>query len=136
MTEISFARCAQVATAALALSIASAFGVPAPARDASPAVLAQGKYLVTGAGQCIDCHGQTLAGGPNRIPGPPGVPWAKTVPSLRGLPTFKNDADAIGFLTTATLPNGKHALRPMPHFMFHRADASAIVAYLRSLESS
>ena len=134
MMEGPFARCARAAIAVLALGVASSFGVPAPAQGAPAAVLAQGRYLVTGAGQCTDCHGQNFTGGPNHIIGPPFGSWAKKVPSLRGLPMFESDADAIVFLTTTKLPNGKHARPPMPHYQFKRADASAIVAYLRSLK--
>lgn len=95
--------------------------------------LSRGHYLVTSAGQCTDCHGGKFAGGPNPIPGPPGAPWAKTVPSLRGLHMFKTDADAVSFLKTAKLRNGKGALPPMPRYNFNTSDATAIVAYLRSL---
>jgi hypothetical protein len=55
-------------------------------------------------------------------------------PSLRGLPMFANDADAIAFLETSKLPNGEHPLPPMPHYNFNTDDATAIVAYLRSLK--
>jgi len=97
-------------------------------------LIARGHYLVTGAGQCSDCHGEGFVGGTNHIAGPPGVPWAKVVPSLRGLPMFKSDADAIAFLETAKLPDGSGALRPMPKFQYNEADATAIVAYFRSLK--
>ena len=63
-----------------------------------------------------------------------GRPLGETVPDLRGLPMFRSDSAAIGFLTTATLPGGRHALPPMPHYTFDRSDATAIVAYLRSLK--
>lgn len=105
-----------------------------PAAGDAPDLIARGHYLVTGAGQCSDCHGEGFVGGPNHIVGPPGVPWAKTVPSLRGLTMFKSDADAIAFLETAKLPDGSAALRPMPRFQFDEEDATAIVAYFRSLK--
>ncbi len=47
---------------------------------------------------------------------------------------FKTDADAITFLRTTKLPNGKTALGPMPSYRFNQPDATAIVAYLRSLK--
>jgi hypothetical protein len=47
---------------------------------------------------------------------------------------FKTDAAAIAFLHTAKLPNGRPALGPMPHYNFSIADATTIVAYLRSLK--
>jgi mono/diheme cytochrome c family protein len=101
-----------------------------PAAD----LISRGYYLTHGAGRCGDCHGATFAGGPNVIPGPPGAPWAKTVPDLRGLPMFASDAAAVSFLTTAKLGDGSTALGPMPHYQFDEADATAIVAYFRSLK--
>ena len=65
---------------------------------------------------------------------PPGVPWATNAPALAGLPMFAKDADAIAFLMTTALPDGTHPLPPMPHYKFHVDDATAIVAYLRSLK--
>jgi hypothetical protein len=38
------------------------------------------------------------------------------------------------FLETAKLPDGSSALRPMPKFQFDEEDATAIVAYFRSLK--
>jgi hypothetical protein len=46
---------------------------------------------------------------------------------------FANDADAIRFFETALTLAGTHVPPPMPHFMFHAADARAIVAYLKQL---
>jgi mono/diheme cytochrome c family protein len=105
-----------------------------PATGDAPDLIARGHYLVSGAGQCSDCHGEGFVGGPNLIAGPPGVPWAKVVPSLRGLTMFKSDADAVAFLETAKLPDGSGALRPMPRFHFDEEDATAIVVYFRSLK--
>ena len=62
------------------------------------------------------------------------MPWAKVVPSLRGLKMFKTNADAIAFLHTTVLPGGGHAKGPMPSYMFSVADATTIVTYLRSLK--
>jgi mono/diheme cytochrome c family protein len=104
----------------------------APAADtaAPAAAIARGQYLTHGAGQCEDCHGAGLVGAP--MHGPPG--GATAAPSLVGLTMFATDADAITFLTTTKLPDGKNALPPMPRYMFNTADATAIVAYLRSLK--
>jgi mono/diheme cytochrome c family protein len=104
----------------------------APAVTAAPASIERGRYLVGPAGQCADCHGANLMGEP-MDPGPPGAPWAKRSSNLRGLPMFETDAAAIAVLETARLPNGTSARGPMPHYHFNPADASAIVAYLRSL---
>ncbi len=124
-----------VATCALVAALAIVQRDRAPAAENATSIIDRGKYLTHGAGQCIDCHGQDMAGGP-APPGPPGVPWAKTSPSLVGLKMFPKDADAVTFLMTTKLPDGNQALRPMPRFEFNAADASAIVAYLRSLTLS
>jgi mono/diheme cytochrome c family protein len=121
--------------AILLLSVAAFTATPAAGDPTGTSdLIARGHYLVTGAGQCSDCHGEGFVGGPNHIAGPPGVPWAKVVPSLRGLTMFKSDADAIAFLETTKLPDGSGALPPMPKFRFNEEDAKAIVAYFRSLK--
>jgi len=124
-----------VFAAACALGATLVIGHPGsvPAADvASPAIIARGEYLTHGAGQCIDCHGEDLHGAPMHTP--PNSGMATFAPSLAGLTMFANDADAITFLTTTKLPNGGMALPPMPRYMFHTDDATAIVAYLRSLK--
>jgi mono/diheme cytochrome c family protein len=126
-------RLAIVCVSTVVFAYAAAFATKPAAGDA-PDLIARGHYLVTGAGQCSDCHGEGFVGGPNHIAGPPGVPWAKVVPSLRGLTMFASDADAVAFLETAKLPDGSGALRPMPKFHFNEEDATAIVAYFRSLK--
>ncbi len=124
-----FARFAFIAAAVCCASLVLD-GRAAPAAGPS---IAQGDYIVHHLGMCIDCHGDTLMGGPNP-PGPPGVPWAKTVPAIAGLPMFSSDADASKFLQTAKLPDGSSALGPMPHYTMHADDADSVVAYLRSLK--
>lgn len=126
-----------VSAAALVALLASAFlgaGRTPASAAANAGLIARGAYLTGPAGQCADCHRPGLTGGPNLIGGPPGAPWAKTVPNLHGLKMFATDAAAIAFLHTATLPDGKPALGPMPRYTFSVADATAIVAYLRSLK--
>jgi mono/diheme cytochrome c family protein len=93
-----------------------------PASAAESALVARGAYLTGPAGECSDCHGQGLRGG-HLVP----------APDLAGLVMFASDADAIKFFETALTPAGKHVPPPMPRYMFHAADARAIVAYLRQL---
>ncbi len=116
-----------------AFAVAFTCTVFAPRVSAAPDPIEQGRYLVGPAGQCADCHGADLRGMP-MFPGPPGVPWAKHSSNLRGLPMFATDAAAIAFFRTARLATGAHARGPMPQYHFNGADASAIVAYLRSLK--
>jgi hypothetical protein len=122
---------------------------PAPATLPAPQpttdLVARGNYLVNRTGLCIDCHSprnekgehipsQHLMGAP--IPFAPTVPmpWMPAAPRLAGLPAGFNDAQMMHFLMTGERPDGRgQPLPPMPPYRFDREDASAIVAYLRSL---
>jgi mono/diheme cytochrome c family protein len=126
-------RAALVVASTLLVALIIGRAERAPAADAPPSIIARGEYLVGDAGQCRDCHGQNLEGGP-APKGPPGVPWAANAPSLVGLQMFAKDSDAITFLSTTNLPDGNHPLPPMPRYRFKVDDATAIVAYLRSLK--
>jgi len=103
--------------------------VPAQEND----LVARGRYLVVMAGKCSDCHGARLQGtkldflNPNL---PPIV--QRRAPRIAGLPQLSRRA-AIRFLHTGLLPNGHPARPPMPEYRFNVADATAIVAYLKSL---
>jgi mono/diheme cytochrome c family protein len=94
--------------------------------------VARGRYLVTSAGQCSDCHGKQLQGEALDFL-KPGLPVAYAAPKIAGLPGLSS-ADAIAFLQTGMLPGGKQARPPMPQYRFNHDDAAAIVAYLRSLK--
>jgi hypothetical protein len=65
-------------------------------------------------------------------PNLPPVVQRKT-PQIAGLPMFSDDAAAANFLQTGELPDKTHARPPMPQYRFNHDDATAIVAYLRSL---
>jgi len=108
-------------------------------------VLAQGKYLVTRAAPCADCHsprgvkgqympGEDLQGAPigfkpiHPVPG-----WADAAPSIAGLPVGWSFVQTVHFLETGTRPDGSQANPPMPPFRFNAHDARAIATYLQSL---
>jgi mono/diheme cytochrome c family protein len=74
-------RAALVVASTLLVALIIGRAERAPAADAPPSIIARGEYLVGDAGQCRDCHGQNLEGGP-APKGPPGVPWAANAPSL------------------------------------------------------
>ena len=107
-------------------------------------LIARGKYIVEGLAACGDCHTprnrdgdidrtKWLSGAPvfyepaQRVPG-----WAISAPRIAGLPPGR-DAEIITLLTTATWRDGKAPRPPMPRFHMKRADAEAVVAYLKSL---
>ena len=58
--------------------------------------------------------------------------WADKTPNIAGLPGW-NDKDAVKFLMTGLAYNDLPARPPMPQYRFNQDDATAIVAYLRSL---
>jgi mono/diheme cytochrome c family protein len=132
MNATTKSRAALVLASTLLVALIVGRAERAPAADTSPSLIARGEYLTHGAGQCFDCHGADLHGAPMNVPPNSGMPTL--APSLAGLTMFATDADAIAFLTTAKLPNGGSARRPMPGYNFHTEDATAIVAYLRSLK--
>jgi mono/diheme cytochrome c family protein len=122
---------------------------PAPmaANNAGKATAARGKYIVTEVAKCGNCHtprtqnGQLdysrwLAGGPvPYLPAQPQGDWPLLCPRIGGLPPA-NDAQMITLLTTGIWTTGKPLRSPMPEFHMTRADAEAVLAYLKSITSS
>ena len=124
---------------------------PAPAAQA-PSMgngggdVARGKYIVEDVAMCGTCHtprrsdGQLdrsrwLMGAPvPYLPAQPTSDWPINAPRLAGTPPATN-AQMITLLTTAIWTNGEPLRDPMPKFHMTRADAEAVVAYLRSLSS-
>jgi mono/diheme cytochrome c family protein len=116
---------------------------PVRAAGAAPADVAHGKYLVERLGMCGDCHtprdqkgqpiaGQTLRGAPLAFQPTVQMPWTDNAPNIAGLPGWE-EADAIKFLMTGKTNNDIPARPPMPGYRLNKADATAIVHYLRSL---
>jgi mono/diheme cytochrome c family protein len=115
--------------------------------DAQARQIARGKYLATDIGGCQDCHtprdqqGQFiqdkwLHGSELFIkPAFPIPGWTSVSPGIAGLPNW-TDEQAIRFLTTGIAPDGTQANPPMPPYRYNRADAKAVVAYLRSLKAA
>jgi len=106
--------------------------------------VARGKYIVENVAMCGNCHtprlangeldrSRWLAGAPNPfLPAQPTSHWPINAPRLAGTPPATT-AGMITLLTTAVWIDGKPLDDPMPHFHMTRADAEAVVAYLRSL---
>lgn len=113
--------------------------------NAAPAgTLERGRYLVEQVGMCGDCHSPRNEKGElmrekllqgTQLPFKPAVlmpVWADKTPNIAGLPGW-NDKDAVKFLMTGLAYNDLPARPPMPQYRFNQDDATAIVAYLRSL---
>jgi len=120
-------------------------GTAAWAADTSgDAKVARGKYLVTSVGMCGDCHspmnekgepveGQWLKGSTLGFKPMVEMPaWADKAPAIAGMAGW-SDAEALKFLMTGLDSTGNMARPPMPRYRFSKEDASAVLAYLRSL---
>jgi mono/diheme cytochrome c family protein len=107
--------------------------------------ISRGKYLVEQVAMCVQCHtprNQTgelletryLQGGPVPVSAPPNfrIDWAYKAPAIAGLPGYTIQ-DGIKLLTEGITPDGRVPKAPMPKFRLTRADAEAVVTYLKSL---
>jgi mono/diheme cytochrome c family protein len=111
----------------------------------SPEAVERGRYLTHDVAMCVQCHSprsdkgeiqraQEFAGARIRVESPfPGPPWAPYAPNLRGLVGFSDEA-MLRLLGEGIAHTGAPPQSPMPPFRLNRADATAIVAYLRSLK--
>jgi mono/diheme cytochrome c family protein len=118
--------------------------VEAAKSSGNTAVIARGKYIVEGVAACGDCHtphkpngeldyNRWLAGAPvPYLSARPQPDWPIVAPRLAGLPPA-SDAQMITLLTTGIWVTGKPLRSPMPRFHMTRADAEAVLAYLKSL---
>lgn len=117
---------------------------PAPATANAGSAVARGQYLVEGVAMCATCHtprltnGQLdrsrwLAGAP--VPYQPSQPtanWPTVAPRIAGQ-TPTNMEGMVILLTTGIWIDGKPLRDPMPKFKMTKADAEAVVAYLKSV---
>jgi mono/diheme cytochrome c family protein len=104
----------------------------------------RGKYIVESVAMCELCHTprdengnpdreRWLMGGPTQLrPAYPAPKWASVEPRIAGTPPG-TDAEFIRLLTTGIARDGNPPDPPMPPFRMTRADAQAVLAYLKSL---
>jgi len=106
----------------------------------------RGKYFVEQVSMCVECHTprddtgrllreKYLEGAPVPVKSPPytNMKWAARAPAIAGLPGYTIE-QGVRLLTEGITSNGRRPEPPMPPFRFTRADAAAIVAYLKSLQ--
>ena len=132
------------------LALASVFLSTAPNlqnETHASAEIARGRYLVEDVAMCPTCHSprdqngemdrsRWLLGGP--VPYRPAAPtgtWADVAPRLSGRPPG-TDEDFITLMTTGISRTGQPPRPPMPSFRLSRQDATAVLAYLKSLRST
>lgn len=104
----------------------------------------RGKYIVVGVAVCGNCHtprkdngeldySRWLAGAPvPYLSARSDTDWPILAPRIAGSPPMP-DAQMITLLTTGISDTGKPLRLPMPSFHMTRADAEAVLAYLKSL---
>jgi mono/diheme cytochrome c family protein len=133
---------------AVALSTAAAQEKPAAktkgAESGGGTAVERGRYIVENVAMCELCHtprtesgepdkGHWLGGGPTQLrPAYPSPYWTQIEPRIAGRPPG-TDADFIKLLTTGISRTGMPPNPPMPPFRMTRADAEAVLAYLKSL---
>jgi mono/diheme cytochrome c family protein len=128
---------------AVALSPAAAQVKPA-ASSGGQTLVERGRYIVENVAMCELCHtprtedgspdkGHWLGGGPTQLRASyPSPYWTQIEPRIAGRPPG-TDADFIKLLTTGISRTGNPPNPPMPPFRMTRADAEAVLAYLKSL---
>jgi mono/diheme cytochrome c family protein len=106
--------------------------------------VSRGQYIVEDVAMCGTCHtprkpdgeldrSRWLAGASvPYLSAYPTSDWPLQAPRLAGLPPA-NDAGMITLLMTAVWTDGKPLRDPMPKFHMTRADAEAVLAYLKSI---
>jgi mono/diheme cytochrome c family protein len=107
--------------------------------------IARGKYIVEQVAMCVQCHtprnanGQLLVtrylqGAPVPVTAPAyfQIEWAYKAPAIAGLPGYTKQ-EGVRLLTEGITRDQRSPKAPMPKFRLTRADAEAVVDYLKSL---
>lgn len=123
---------------------ASAAAQKNAAPSAQQSQVERGKYLVENVAMCSECHtprnddgeldnSRYLQGSPIWImPVHPDTKWAMRAPALAGFQGW-TDAQGEEILEHGRGPDGLAIQRPMHVYHMNHADATAIIAYLKSL---
>jgi mono/diheme cytochrome c family protein len=138
-------RTAPFALMAFAVTMSPAAAQVKPAASSGGQTLVErGRYIVENVAMCELCHtprtedgspdkGHWLGGGPTQLRASyPSPYWTQIEPRIAGRPPG-TDADFIKLLTTGISRTGNPPNPPMPPFRMTRADAEAVLAYLKSL---
>ena len=105
----------------------------------------RGRYIVDHVAMCIQCHTprdargelqstEYLLGAPVPVNAPPfrDVKWAVKAPAIAGLSGYTNE-QGIRLLMEGKSRDGRTPMPPMPSYRMNRADAEAVVTFLKSL---
>jgi mono/diheme cytochrome c family protein len=114
---------------------------------AATGAAARGKYIVEDVAYCTNCHTprkangeldrtKWLEGGPLFWQPAHALPdYPQLVPRLAGTPPA-NDDEMIALLTTGVWKDGTRLREPMPQFRLTKEDAQAVIAYLKTMNTS
>jgi mono/diheme cytochrome c family protein len=115
-------------------------------KPAAANTIDRGKYIVNHVAMCIQCHTprdargelrstEYLLGAPITVNAPPfpDVKWAVNAPAIAGLNGYSTE-QGIRLLMEGKTRDGRTPMPPMPPFRMNRADAEAVVAFLKSLK--
>jgi mono/diheme cytochrome c family protein len=142
--RVSLALLILFAVAITARTVRSQKNATAPAQSSD---VERGKYLVNEVAKCQECHtprdsggnldySRDLQGAPVWIvPVHPDTKWSNRAPAIAGLPGL-SDAQAQTILEKGIGPNGLAIQPPMHVYHMNHSDATAIIAYLRSMSSA
>jgi len=134
---------------AIGLLVMVNLSIPFASLAADPAQRERGRYIAHDVAMCVQCHTprdasgalieeEEFMGAAFPVAAPSFIPegaWCVTTPRIAGLPGFTDDEAVEFFMNGARL--GRHQPKwPMPPFHLNRADAEALVAYLRTLPES
>jgi mono/diheme cytochrome c family protein len=138
-------------SASLGLAVATMIGLVQtrpphagdPAGGQAGGAVARGEYIVNSVAMCVQCHSprdangriveeRKLTGAPMPVRGPEWTDeWAFRTPAIEGLTGFTDD-QIVTLLTEGRAGDRDPPRPPMPPFRMTKADAQAVVAYLRS----
>jgi mono/diheme cytochrome c family protein len=106
----------------------------------------RGKYIVDHVAMCVQCHTprnargelqstEYLLGAPVPVNAPPfpDVKWALKAPAIAGLSGYSEE-QGIRLLMEGKTRDGRSPMPPMPPYRMNRADAEAVVTFLKSLK--
>lgn len=134
---------------AIGLLVMLNLSMPSAALAGDPAQRERGRYIAHDVAMCVQCHTprdasgalietQEFMGAAFPVAAPSFIPegaWCVTTPRIAGLPGF-TDAEAVEFFMNGARLGRHQPKWPMPPFHLDRADAEALVAYLRTLPES
>ena len=114
-------------------------------QSAGTELIGRGKYIVEHVALSVECHTprdengnlkptEYLKGAPVPVKSPPypQMKWALKAPAIAGLPGYTEE-QSMRLLMDGLTRDDRRLDPPMPQFRLNRADAEAVVAYLKSL---